>query len=51
MRQVMPHRNNIVSDVAACKIFLCSLSAFFARWGKLWAPHRRIVAPMSRLRY
>ena len=28
MRQVMPHRNNIVLDVVACKIFLVSLCAF-----------------------
>ena len=28
MRQIMPHRNNIVSDIAACKIFLVSLCAF-----------------------
>ena len=36
MRQVMPHRNNIVSDVAACKIILCSLSGFSPlRWIKV----------------
>jgi hypothetical protein len=41
MRQVMPHRNNIVSDAAACKIFLCSLCAFPAlRWKTL----RRAIA-------
>jgi hypothetical protein len=45
MRQVMPHRNNIVADTDDCKSFLLHTSKFLSPWGGSRSLGRRRVHP------
>jgi hypothetical protein len=45
MRQVMPHRNNIVADTDDCKSFLLHSSKFLSPWGGSLVLRRRRVHP------
>ena len=45
MRQVMPHRNNIVPDLRRCKCFLRPVDDRLPNSGALW--HSCLNAPLA----